>query len=246
MFGVINRSEDFRISSGIVNMELAIRQRTSLKGNVTRVIKHLENVDLTAVALNRIDDQLKQLSKEAAIIYTSILQLANDQEAEAELKDFEELSEIIFIAELKLVDKLQITTTPLNPGCTANIGIPNANSRTHTLPKLNLPRFSGLSKDWLSFSDLFTASIINNLNLTNAQRLQFLKTCLAEQPLHLIQSLSVTDDNFKIAWSDNPSGILQLVDNTSELIRTLETLGRTEKMGNDLLTHLVLQRRLQN
>ncbi|GFQ81674.1 retrovirus-related Pol polyprotein from transposon 17.6, partial [Trichonephila clavata] len=49
---------------------------------------------------------------------------------------------------------------------------------TVKLPKLTLPTFSGNLHDWITFKDLFKASVHNNSNLSNAQKLQYLKSSL--------------------------------------------------------------------
>ncbi|GFU13558.1 DUF1758 domain-containing protein [Trichonephila clavipes] len=43
------------------------------------------------------------------------------------------------------------------------------------LPTLFLPIFSGVTEEWLAFSDLFEAAVSNNNDLTGAQKLQYLK-----------------------------------------------------------------------
>ncbi|GFR14021.1 DUF1758 domain-containing protein [Trichonephila clavata] len=68
------------------------------------------------------------------------------------------------------------------------------------LPTLSLPIFSGVTEEWLAFSDLFEASVSNNQNLTGAQKLQYLKGSLRSDALRIVNSLSITNDNFEIAW----------------------------------------------
>ncbi|GFY53663.1 DUF1758 domain-containing protein [Trichonephila inaurata madagascariensis] len=51
----------------------------------------------------------------------------------------------------------------------------SARSAEVKLPTLSLPIFSGVTEEWLAFSDLFEAAVSNNQNLTEAQKLQYLK-----------------------------------------------------------------------
>lgn len=74
-------------------------------------------------------------------------------------------------------------------------------SRRFALPKLTLPKFSGDFHTWRTFHDLFTSIVIKNIELTNAERMQYLKTSLSGEAERLISSLPVSDENFAIAWN---------------------------------------------
>ncbi|GFQ69718.1 DUF1758 domain-containing protein [Trichonephila clavata] len=76
----------------------------------------------------------------------------------------------------------------------------SAQSAEVKLPTLSLPIFSGVTEEWLAFSDLFEAAVSNNQNLTGAQKLQYLKGSLRSDALRIVNSLSITNDNFEIAW----------------------------------------------
>ncbi|GFW51937.1 DUF1758 domain-containing protein [Trichonephila clavipes] len=75
----------------------------------------------------------------------------------------------------------------------------SARSAEVKLPTLSLPIFSGVTEEWLAFSDLFEAAVSNNNDLTGAQKLQYLKGSLKSDALKIINSLSITNDNFEIA-----------------------------------------------
>ncbi|GFS49532.1 DUF1758 domain-containing protein [Trichonephila clavipes] len=76
----------------------------------------------------------------------------------------------------------------------------SARSSEVKLPTLSLPIFSGITEEWLEFSDLFEAAVSNNQNLTGVQKLQYLKGSLISDALKIVNSLSITNDNFEIAW----------------------------------------------
>ncbi|GFW03610.1 DUF1758 domain-containing protein [Trichonephila clavipes] len=63
-----------------------------------------------------------------------------------------------------------------NQGSSQNLV--SARSAEMKLPTLSLPIFSGVTEEWLSFSDLFEAAVSNNNDLTGAQKLQYLKGSL--------------------------------------------------------------------
>lgn len=68
------------------------------------------------------------------------------------------------------------------------------------LPRLSLPSFSGDYSEWTTFFDLFKCTVDQNMTLTNAQRLQYLKSVLKGEALNLIQHFSITNDNYVDAW----------------------------------------------
>ncbi|CAG7830796.1 unnamed protein product [Allacma fusca] len=68
------------------------------------------------------------------------------------------------------------------------------------LPTMDLPTFTGNLQDWMSFRDLFTATIGNNNALAAAQKLQYLKSCLRGDAARIVQSMQVTAENYAVAW----------------------------------------------
>lgn len=68
------------------------------------------------------------------------------------------------------------------------------------LPVLEAPTFSGNFLDWPSFSDLFQSTITNNTDLTNSQRLQYLRASLKGDASTILRTTKVTDANFAPAW----------------------------------------------
>lgn len=73
--------------------------------------------------------------------------------------------------------------------------------KRNTLPKIDIPKFSGDYSKWKSFYDLFTSIIINDEDLTNVERLHYLKTGLTGEAEKIISNIPVTEENFPIAWN---------------------------------------------
>lgn len=72
-------------------------------------------------------------------------------------------------------------------------------SRT-TLPRIQLPQFSGRYEDWPSFRDLFQSIISKDSSTTQMEKLHYLKTCLRGEAELLIRNLTTTEENYKSAW----------------------------------------------
>ena len=67
------------------------------------------------------------------------------------------------------------------------------------LPKLELPTFCGDYNDWTSFFDQFNGAVISNSQITDSQKLQYLKTSVKGDTAKLLISLQITDANFSTA-----------------------------------------------
>ncbi|XP_049877550.1 uncharacterized protein LOC126374847 [Pectinophora gossypiella] len=72
--------------------------------------------------------------------------------------------------------------------------------REKSTPQLDIPVFIGNYQQWVSFKDLFCEAIHNNPSLSNAQKLQYLKSKLRGEPERLIQHLQISSDNYVGAW----------------------------------------------
>ena len=71
----------------------------------------------------------------------------------------------------------------------------NERSTRRRMPQLDLPKFSGRYAAWESFKDLFQ-SMVKPHDVTNAERLKYLKTCLTREAAALIRNFPVTSDNY--------------------------------------------------
>ncbi|XP_055918705.1 uncharacterized protein LOC129950812 [Eupeodes corollae] len=68
------------------------------------------------------------------------------------------------------------------------------------LPKVKLPEFDGTYENWSMFHDLYTSMIHIKTNISNAQKLYFLKKCLSGDAEALIRSIKCTNVNYATAW----------------------------------------------
>ncbi|EZA47680.1 hypothetical protein X777_15428 [Ooceraea biroi] len=139
------------------------------------------------------------------------------------------------------------------------------------LPTIRLPPFDGKYEEWEHFRDRFTALIRDNPDLSDFARMHYLTSSLKGRALECIANLSVTADNFAIAWhtlkgrfenkrrlvATHPSSLLNLPAVTREsasdlhalrdkLNITLSALTRLNRsdseLWNDVLVHLVVQK----
>ena len=139
------------------------------------------------------------------------------------------------------------------------------NSSKLKLPKLQLPSFTGSYTDWMSFADLFKASVDSNNQLSNSEKLNCLKACVKREAAKLISSVTITDQNYEIAWellheryenkrslvqahlqaiwsqgslkSESSTGLRKLLETTNENLRALTELGQPVEYWNAIFVH---------
>ncbi|XP_024884226.1 uncharacterized protein LOC112462587 [Temnothorax curvispinosus] len=69
------------------------------------------------------------------------------------------------------------------------------------LPRINLPQFSGVIEDWLSFRDLFLSVINRHHTITDVEKLHYLRTSLRGKAAKLVRNIPLIHGNFERAWA---------------------------------------------
>ncbi|XP_076392695.1 uncharacterized protein LOC105663902 [Megachile rotundata] len=69
------------------------------------------------------------------------------------------------------------------------------------LPVINLPTFDGDFSQWIRFRDTFMSLVHNCDRLTDIDRFNYLTSALKGSAARMIESLGVSENNYKIAWS---------------------------------------------
>lgn len=103
------------------------------------------------------------------------------------------------------------------------------------LPRVVIPKFEGDYFSWINFRDLFFSMVVDNKNLSDAQRMQMLKTSLApdSEAEKLIRDLTLSPKNFQTAWDrlkhryENEKVVV------NKYLKKLITLPHMKKESND-------------
>ncbi|XP_011262598.2 uncharacterized protein LOC105255167 [Camponotus floridanus] len=139
-----------------------------------------------------------------------------------------------------------------------------------TLPRIQLPNFSGQYEEWPAFRDLFKSLVIKNTSLSGGERLHYLKTNVKSEAEQLIRNLPTTEENFERAWSmlvayydnkrflvrscytkftaspkmktESAGDLRRLFHEMTSTVGTLESIGCPITDGIDLFVHLVVER----
>ena len=70
---------------------------------------------------------------------------------------------------------------------------------SYPTPKISIPTFTGMQKDWDSFKELLTASIINDGRLSNVIKLQHLINSVSRPAKQALNGIPVISTNFTVA-----------------------------------------------
>ncbi|KYN00534.1 hypothetical protein ALC62_08692, partial [Cyphomyrmex costatus] len=185
-----------------------------------------------------------------------------------------ELSQIllhyIYNAKYFTLEQLNNQLNRFDFGLQDGINRPPSLKRTLTLPRIDLPKFSGDLREWETFRDQFRSMIIDHAELSNVTRLQYLYSCLKDEARDALRNLPLTEANFKIAWNvllaryddkrrlvskhihmlhtlpavntDTAQDLMSLRDKANMSIQALKNLGRPIEWWDDLLVYLVVQK----
>ncbi|XP_011882055.1 PREDICTED: uncharacterized protein LOC105569874, partial [Vollenhovia emeryi] len=135
------------------------------------------------------------------------------------------------------------------------------------LPDISLPKFTGEYAAWPAFRDLFTSLIMENEQLTNVERLHYLRSSVEGAPAQLIAGFIMAGDSLTPSWellkdryenkrllihacldklfaSSTPvprkaASLDRLVSGVREALKGLEALEVTDKLGDSAVVYHV-------
>ncbi|XP_071650743.1 uncharacterized protein [Temnothorax longispinosus] len=138
-----------------------------------------------------------------------------------------------------------------------------------SLPRIELPTFSGAYEQWPSFRDLFRSMIENDATLSKIEKLHYLRTSLKGEADQLVRNLPTTEDNFQRAWTilndhyentrllvrscfstfttqphmknESASDLRRIYHSVLHTVGSLEALGRPISSNSNLFVHLVVE-----
>ncbi|GFY07467.1 DUF1758 domain-containing protein [Trichonephila clavipes] len=83
---------------------------------------------------------------------------------------------------------------------TGKENLENKNLVAKKMPKLELPQFHGESEYWITFKELFQATVIDNSDLTEIDKLQYLFASVKGNAAKLIRGFAIKKENLKNCW----------------------------------------------
>ncbi|XP_055633929.1 uncharacterized protein LOC129774247 [Toxorhynchites rutilus septentrionalis] len=138
--------------------------------------------------------RLEELFVEYRNTILELLQLVPNARKENE-KSLDEIEEIYYNCKTFLNANL-----PTQAASVQRINQPTTRINHIKYPELKLPDFSGRLEEWPSFRDSFDAAVHSCGQLNPIQKFQYLKGCLKGDASRVIDSITVTSENYALAW----------------------------------------------
>lgn len=105
----------------------------------------------------------------------------------------------------QIMDTLSEGLERLQPSTVqANLDMSNSSHESRItpvhLPRIDIPKFSGELTKWENFRDVFESLVANRSDLSNVQKLHYLKANLTGVASRVLNNTQITDANYATAW----------------------------------------------
>ncbi|KAJ8968574.1 hypothetical protein NQ314_002239 [Rhamnusium bicolor] len=220
-------------------------------------------------------EQLRNIYDQIIKVHSDVVtRVANTTEQNLEIEhDFlRKVDQTYFSVEIIFRELFPPAQSPVTNQSTLNVlSTPPSTTR---LPKRNLRIFDGKLEDWMSFIQVFSHSIHDNATLANVEKFEYLLGRLSGEPLNLIKAISLSDDNYPIAYKalydrydnkrdlathywnrlhslsklrdESASGLRNLYNNFKENLAALRALKIDDSLEDFILLNLLLEKVDQN
>ncbi|GFT68470.1 uncharacterized protein TNCV_4585411 [Trichonephila clavipes] len=196
-------------------MDAILKQKKTLKGKLTRLVSKVDDlqnqetsvsiIEVYEIDVNSIDIEINNLND-------NLLSACADGDFNVYEMEMNDLFSKLVTLKIILKEEMKKLVNDNNTNACQNIV--NTNVNNIKLPRIKLPVFTSNYIDWISFRDLFLASVGNNSTLSDSQKLQYLKLSVKGEAATLLQSIQITNDNYKKAWN----ALTERYENEAEII----------------------------
>ena len=183
----------------------------SLKQKRTQVINRLQRIK--AFVEDHTGDEISSVRARYQIALNAIKEFNEIQEKIEEITALTELGaenaervqfENVYFDTIGQIESLIERYNDKKQHSLANTSEPQPPSQTATkvkinLPTIELPEFSGNYAEWLSFRDIFKSLVHENPNLTEIEKMHYLRTTLKGEALRALEALTVSSANYNAA-----------------------------------------------
>jgi len=182
------------------------RTRTAYKGQLTRLEAHISDHETGAVLLDehhcaQLTARVQDFTTKISEVNARIFQQTPEEDLNSAVDDAHEIELRIWNI-LSRLQAIQVNCSAATPPISQSASSHTFPSVSHVkLPSFDLPKFSGAFEEWLNFQDIFKATIDGHTALTDAQKLQYLKSCVQGEASSLISSYPLTSGHYAQAWN---------------------------------------------
>lgn len=193
--------------SSRVNQERKIRMeaedilqsRRELHGRIARAVDNLKKLGQSNITAGAVQTRLAGLEKCWATFEAQHALLRQQYKEEISKSDYLTKDYIAVVEEAYHCNKgilLDYAAHFTSPAPAPVAGSSEQPQHRTTLPRIQLPEFSGKYEEWPPFRDLFQSIIGRDASLPAVEKLHYLKACLKGEAEILIRSIATTAENF--------------------------------------------------
>ncbi|GBN13351.1 hypothetical protein AVEN_194128-1 [Araneus ventricosus] len=189
-------------------IELLKRKRNTLRSSVTKLINKIEaelkKTDVTEenyieLYIETLNDKFESLK----LTDSNLEKILSLKDIDKELESAEEYREKIITCRFKAIKYIRnlnqsknIREPPNPPTHSSHESDMNNQTLNVKLPKITIPKFSGIINEWLTFWNSYETSIHSNIFLDDVSKFNYLKAHLSRTALETIERFSISRENY--------------------------------------------------
>ncbi|XP_071581293.1 uncharacterized protein [Temnothorax nylanderi] len=187
-------------------MEGIIRSQNELHGRIARAYDNLKKAGGARFTMGLVDARLQALESNWSKFeeqHSKLLLMPPEALAATDYKrqDLPALVEEAFVTQKGMfLDVIRSHKAREEAAAKLDTSETAAMTPRTTLPRIQLPEFSGKYEDWPSFRDLFRSIIGRDATTTPVEKLHYLKTSLKGEAELLVRNIATTAENYDSAW----------------------------------------------
>ncbi|KMQ86784.1 gag-pol protein, partial [Lasius niger] len=189
-----------------MDMDCLILAQDDLQNRMASTIENLNKLGKANITVEAIEVRLNRLEKiwekfekrhdELRATYWEDLKTSEYIKG-----DFAGLAEETYLSQKTKLLKMK-SALPVHHASGNSAGIESSSARQRTtLPRIQLPHFSGKYADWPPFRDLFRSVIGMDTSISDVEKLHYLKASLKGEAELLVRNLSTISENYQRAWN---------------------------------------------
>lgn len=185
-------------------MDASFKLQLNKKSIIEKAVKNYKKSPKERITRFYVQARLNQLEtvwKEFMSTHNSIIESTDVDQRHFYFSEdvYEVTEELYFNHKSELLEALDMLTVVTMPP--AKPVLEQKRDSCVKLPRIEIPKFSGLYSEWPTFKDLFTSLIHNNKTLDDVQRMHYLKGLLTGEAEQLVRHIPVTSSNYAECWA---------------------------------------------
>ncbi|XP_071579938.1 uncharacterized protein [Temnothorax nylanderi] len=257
-----------------LDAEGALRSQHDLYGRISRIMENLRKLGEAKITPGMVESRIELLDSYWTKFHTVHDTLLTTfwsavKEHEYVKSDFVGKAEEAYMTQRSMLVDMRKESRGQLGHASAIRGHEGESSPRKSLPRIQLPTFTGRYDEWSAFKDLFGSIIDQDTGLSNVEKLHYLKSCVKGEAEQLLKNLPTTADNYKRAVTlltgryDNKRllvracfsaltalpklkdksvpGLRRLFHTMIQTVSSLESIGRPVDNSSDLFVHILVE-----